>query len=61
MSEQFNHVVTDEHGSTLWTEPFIFRRLYAAGQSFIREYVGYTVISCVLDGDTVRTKVRPPR
>ena len=51
------HIVTDESGSELWREPYIWRRLLKPGQSFIREYIGYSVLSCDKDGSTVRTVV----
>jgi hypothetical protein len=57
MATKLTHIVTDEAGAELWREPYIFGSLYAAGQSFVQDYVGYGVVSCVLDGDVVRTVV----
>jgi hypothetical protein len=51
-------VCKDRKGNVLWDEPYVFSRLSAAGQWFIRDYIHYIVESCERDGDTIKTVVR---
>lgn len=48
----------DENGTLLLEQPYPFQRLFAVGQEQIMGGTSMTVISCVLEGNIVVTRVR---
>ena len=38
-------VCRDESGLLLWAEPYVFGRIHGAGETFIRKYREYRVVS----------------
>jgi hypothetical protein len=51
-------IAKDELGNVLWNRPYIFKRLSAVGEYLVDNWIGYTVVSSKLEGDTVHTVLR---
>jgi hypothetical protein len=56
--EKFTEIAVDEQGNLIWEKPYPFRRLFRKGQEQVVDSVAYTTISCVKDGNIIRTVLR---
>lgn len=53
------HIIyQDAVGRVIYEEPMIFSRLYAAGQDLVINYIRYTVLAVVVEGDTQKVTIR---
>lgn len=50
---------TTEDGTHLWTQPYIFNRLFAKGQIQVVNSIEYETISCEKVGNGIHTILKP--
>jgi len=58
MDAQLIEFCTDANGILLWAEHYVFRRLSAVNELFIRDNIHYKVISCIQKGIIIYTVVK---